>query len=95
MKKRSKIVIDFNGAFVYMPKGIILDDTTFDFLITNGYFVTGDSIEKAIEEINSKDYKKWLSKFKPVAKLQSISAHFLGSQRKVENETTKHIPKST
>lgn len=56
--------LDFNGAFVYYPKGILVKNVQQPLMVTHGYLVYGKTVKEAVELLQGKDYKKWLSKFK-------------------------------
>ena len=55
--------IDFNGAFIYYPKGIKLSGKV-HFLVEHGYLINQGTINDAVKKLKSKNYKDWLGKFK-------------------------------
>lgn len=64
MKK--EVIINLNGAFIYAPKkDIKMSGKDISFIVKNGWFVSSDkTIEEAIRQLKSAQYKKYRSNFK-------------------------------
>lgn len=72
-KKAKGVVIDFNGAFIYMPKGMTITGLPIDSKITGGYFIYNKPLNEAVKSLKSKDYENWVKNFKKKATGVKIS----------------------
>lgn len=64
--KEEELILDFNGAFIYMPNGIKLTGNMGK-TIKNAFIVgEKESIVDAVEYLKSPEYLAWKRKYKPV-----------------------------